>query len=320
MHRTFPCAKVSAVAHGAGDCGVLAACAAVVQMSSVNPTRAAKRVFIDNLLQVSATVAACLAYTIDSLWFQSGHKWQGGMYTVDLKKPRGTFVYSLSGAVYNMTMFQMVKTALKLMLGRGMRRSYGQFGEDAYIQSLFKHILKGTYVDVGSYHPVLYSNTYALYRAGWSGTAVDPNHAMQRLFRIFRMRDTFVHAAVGAEGQHTYYRFSDGAYNTFDATEAEARKKNPRLTFLGEEKISLRPLSSIINGRSIDFLNVDAEGKDVEILRSHDWQTFPKVIAVEDHAFDVHVPRQSEVYAYLVDKGYKLTGLCGPTLVFSRTP
>ena len=75
-------------------------------------------------------------------------------------------------------MKDFAKTLLKLVLGRGTFRSYSQFGEDALVNSLFRNKKYGIYVDVGAYHPILYSNTYALYRRGWRGFAIDPNPSL----------------------------------------------------------------------------------------------------------------------------------------------
>jgi hypothetical protein len=109
-----------------------------------------------------------------------------------------------------------LKTVIKTFLGRGVQSSYGQYGEDAMIQAGFRSKNNGVYVDVGAYHPVLYSNTYALYKKGWRGIVIDPNPKMKELFASLRPRDTYVSAAIGEEGSATYYSFNDGAYNTLD--------------------------------------------------------------------------------------------------------
>ncbi len=44
----------------------------------------------------------------------------------------------------------------------------------------------GTYIDVGCNHPKRFSNTYALYRAGWRGLAVDLDPSLCKQFRLAR--------------------------------------------------------------------------------------------------------------------------------------
>jgi len=195
----------------------------------------------------------------------------------------------------------ILKTAVKLVLGRGSMRSYSQYGEDVYAASQFRNKRDGFYVDVGAYHPHLYSVTYALYKRGWRGIAIDPNPLTGMLFRIFRPRDVFVRAGVG-KGSRTYRQFEDGAYNSFVEGTGEGAK---------EQK--LRPLADILSEyrvTSIDFMNVDVEGMDLEVLQTHDWSILPKVIAVEAKI-------GSQVQQYLEGKGYVLSGFLGLTLFFS---
>src|SRR3569623_976818 len=109
---------------------------------------------------------------------------------------------------------EIVRSKLKLLLGKGIKRSYSQFGEDAIVQKILKK-KNGTYVDIGAYHPDLYSNTYAFYKRGWRGYAIDPNPRSKFLFRWFRPRDELIHSAVGEKGIKKYYEYSDPAYNSF---------------------------------------------------------------------------------------------------------
>jgi hypothetical protein len=54
----------------------------------------------------------------------------------------------------------------------------------------------------------------------------------------------------------------------------------------------------------VDFLNVDCEGNDLNVLRSNDWSRWkPKVICVEDHADNW---QQSEIVNFLGSVGYTL--------------
>ena len=192
------------------------------------------------------------------------------------------------------------KTYLKLILRKGVQKSYSQYGEDLILRPLLKGD-SGFYVDVGCYHPVLYSNTYKLYTQGWKGIVIDPNSHLKKLFSIFRPRDTFVHAGVGVSSEQTYFEFSDGAYNTFDAQVADGYKK--KTTLIASYPAKIRPLSEILAGiEHIDLLNVDVEGMDLEVLKSYDWKVMPKVIVIEA------LPG-SPAYEYLSEKGYVLVGL-----------
>lgn len=216
----------------------------------------------------------------------------------------------------------MMKALARRITGRGTFISYSQNGEDAIAHALLRNIKKGIYVDVGAYHPLLYSNTYAFYRRGWSGIVIDPNISLQPLYRILRRRDIFVHGGVGAERTvRSYFSFSDGAYNTFDAREAESCRQINGLNFLGETPVAVRPLMDILAEQDIqrvDFLNIDAEGLDLEVLESHNWDILPRVIAVESRRFNANEPMSDPVYCFLRKRGYVLAGLAIYTLLFIR--
>jgi len=217
------------------------------------------------------------------------------------------------------TIFEYCKTILKLFIERGVRKSYGQFGEDAFIQALLKNIKTGMYCDVGAYHPVLYSNTYGLYKRGWKGIVIDPNNSFSLLYKLLRPRDKFVNSAVGKEGKRIYHIFSDPAYNTLNKNEAEKTCALPHVFLLSKKEVRVRPLHEILkenNISAIDFLNIDVEGNALEVLRLYDWSIRPRVIAVEDENFSPDNPDNSLVYNFLRSKDYILKGMCGLTLIW----
>src|SRR5215207_3271493 len=95
--------------------------------------------------------------------------------------------------------------------------SYAQEGEDLVLRRLFEERTTGFFVDVGAHHPRRFSNTYLFYRAGWRGINVEPNPDLTPLFARERPRDVTLQLGVSdVPGMLTYFRFNDGALNTFD--------------------------------------------------------------------------------------------------------
>ena len=81
------------------------------------------------------------------------------------------------------------------------RNTYSQWGEDCYIKEFFKDKKVGFYVDIGSFHPIFYSNTCALYNNGWRGINIDPNQTSIDLFNISRPKDYNICAAISDKVQ-----------------------------------------------------------------------------------------------------------------------
>lgn len=215
---------------------------------------------------------------------------------------------------------ELIKTRIKLALGKGVEKSYSQYGEDAVMLNVFRNQKRGVYVDVGAYHPVQYSNTYAFYKRGWEGIVVDPNYRLRDLYKALRPRDTFLGRGIGEEyGSFTYYEYKDGAYNTFDEKHVEMLREKNGVEPVRKTLVPIRRLEMVVRDEGldrIDILNIDAEGMDLAVLRSHDWVIRPRVICVEDHGYDAKMPMAAGVFPYLVEKGYELRGKAGLSLIF----
>lgn len=211
------------------------------------------------------------------------------------------------------------------------KRSYAQSGEDIVADTELEKKKKGFYVDIGAYHPKLFSNTYLFYRKGWTGICVDPNPAMEELFAKARPKDKFLNMGVGKKEEvKEYFMFEDGAANTFSTEQARKNVEEAGRKMIGKKMIAVLPLKIIFEKylpsveTKIDLLSVDVEGMDEEVLRSNDWKKFrPEVIICEDLGFDFKNWKKSGVAKYLSEAGYVLRDRTPYSLVFreaTKTP
>jgi hypothetical protein len=200
------------------------------------------------------------------------------------------------------------------------RVSYSQFGEDLFLSSLFSEDFKtGFYVDVGCYRPVQDSNTYRLYQKGWSGIAVDATPRWRNEWASVRPRDKFVNQAIAGTTRNMHYCF-DKLYATCSRlVDVEAGGVLPSAEDPRYEITSLvaRPLDHVLFehrvARAFEFLNVDCEGFDLQVIQTLDFEKYrPAVIAIEDH----HVVCDSETTAFLQGKAYTLAAMIGYTKIF----
>lgn len=198
------------------------------------------------------------------------------------------------------------------LLGRYATKSYAQEGEDILLRELFLGKKMGFYIDIGAYHPKQFSNTYWFYRQGWRGINIDATPGSMRLFNIFRRDDINLEKAIsnGVEDL-TFYRFEIPALNTFD---------NKRADFLVNQHYKLKStcnvktstLANILNihlprQQEIDFMSIDVEGFDYNVLLSNDWiQYKPKCIVVECLGSHIAEMEKQSLYIFLHDKNYTL--------------
>ena len=193
--------------------------------------------------------------------------------------------------------------------------SFSYSGEDKLI-SLLRPCPTGFYVDVGAFHPIVGSNTYKLYLRGWHGLTIEPCHNNAQLFEQVRPWDRHLTIGIAAEsGTLTYHRFPYAELNTFDPNTAEAVARTEGVTAVATEKIICRPLSEVLDQyaprQHVDLLSIDAEGLDLMVLQSLDWQRQrPTAICVEDRASynlgTLGKPQCSAIRTYLHMRDYFL--------------
>lgn len=211
---------------------------------------------------------------------------------------------------------KFLKKIIKDLLGPRLfaHQSYSQEGEDLIVDRLLGGKRDGVYVDVGCHHPFRFSNTYLFYKRGWNGVCIDPLPGTKKLFSRYRPRDKVIEAGVSK---------SAGSLNTFD--EAVASQRDDLRSYKIEQviEVSTDRLDTLLLGAnlcaSIDFLSIDVEGFDLQVLESNDWNIYqPKIIIVE--ALDVatkYMDLMSDpVVNYLIDKQYIFYAKTGNSLIF----
>ena len=204
---------------------------------------------------------------------------------------------------------------------RNKVETYSQEGEDIIVRKLFQYCDSGFFVEVGAHHPTRYSNTYYLYKQGWRGIIIEPMPEMIQQFNKIRPRDINLGIGISdSEGEMTYYIFHEKALNTFSKELADERKKF--CTFDYEVKVKLCRLDSILNNYrdqipKIDLLSIDAEGFDLQVLKSNNWDKYvPKVIMVEVIGVGIEEISTTRISKFLSGKGYKLVAKTLSTCIF----
>lgn len=195
-------------------------------------------------------------------------------------------------------------------------KNFSQEGEDLYLIDFFRHQNEGFYVDVGAFHPYRISNTYALYKKGFRGINIDISETSIDLFNFARPDDINLNIGVTEKFENKVF-FSKknlSFHNTFSKTLAESPIQNE--VFKKKYSIVCKPLAKIIDetkfsNKKIDFLNVDAEGYDYQVLLGLDIKKYcPKVICIEISPL---VDKKNEnykntsIYKYLIKNHYKLS-------------
>lgn len=194
-----------------------------------------------------------------------------------------------------------------------LKNSFSQNGEDLVIDRLLNYKRNGFYVDIGAYDPYRFSNTYRFCKKGWRGINIEPNIDNYKKFISIRPRDINLNIGVGTKnGYLNFYNFFPDTLSTFSEKDAKnyekiGFKKNSKVKVKVErlDKIFLRYCQNV----KIDFLSIDTEGFETEVLKSNNWKKFkPKIICIESFTFNTtYTPSKEryEINLFLVNLGYK---------------
>jgi len=208
---------------------------------------------------------------------------------------------------------------------RYLAPAYSSEGEDLILKRIFDNKTNGVYVDVGAHHPFRVSNTYLFYKMKWTGINIDPMPGSKALFDRYRPQDVNLEMGVSATRQHlTYHIFNEPALNTFSQDKVNEYTSDPKYQVINEKKIETWPLADILDhylppGRSIDFLTIDAEGLDMDVLRSNNWRKYrPAYILVESNPFLLSNMQNSELGQFMQQAGYTIFAKTYYTYIFKN--
>lgn len=202
------------------------------------------------------------------------------------------------------------------VVNRYLRGSYAQKGEDLLIDRFFHFKKDGFYVDIGASHPQDASNTKIFYDKGWRGINVEPNPGRIALFARERPRDINLNIGVGSTAQRAaFYQFEPATFSTFSRAEATMLEETG-FHLKRTVEVPVKRLEDILDAYSvstIDFMSVDTEGLEMEVLDSNNWRKYrPTLLCIETIDFmkllrhgtgESH--RKTDIDAYLLSRGYE---------------
>jgi len=182
--------------------------------------------------------------------------------------------------------------------------TYSQHQEDLVLDALLQFKQQGFYVDIGANHPEILSNTKRFYERGWSGINVEPILENYLLFSDERKRDINLNVGVGAKkGELDFYKVDKekGVYSGFDKKHVLRYAKEEEIVI---RKVPIKKLNDIFteyikDDVLIDFMSVDVEGFEIEVLSGNDWSKYrPYLIMIE------FGNKGKEIINFLKDTGY----------------
>ena len=201
--------------------------------------------------------------------------------------------------------------------------SYSQEGEDLILKRILGYQINGFYIDIGAHHPTRFSNTKIFYDLGWNGINIDAMPGSMNEFKLQRTRDINLEIGISKERNTLkYFQFNEPALNTFSEKEAKLKDGKNGYKIIKENDIDTFPLAEILDKyeqyfEEIDFMNIDVEGLDLEVLKSNNWEKYkPKIILIESLNSSENWLDGNVIFDLLSIFNYKLVAKTHNTMFF----
>jgi len=184
-----------------------------------------------------------------------------------------------------------------------------QHGEDKWLDEYFHKKHGGFYVEVGAYDGLVLSNTYFFDAGrGWNGILVEPDPDKAALCRKNRANaHVYECAAQSSEKieEITFFAVSGGeVYSTINLNDSHRDRLNDyglEYQDITVKAMTLNRILSEVSPRSIDFISIDVEEGEIEVLNGFDIRNWkPKIVIVESNGAE----RKAEIREYFVRNGY----------------
>jgi len=172
-----------------------------------------------------------------------------------------------------------------------MTKYYAERGEDKFCDELGVLPSNGFFVDVGCAWPFLNSTTAFLRDKGWVGASIDGDDSYAKQWDGVA---PFTHCVV-----------NDGCAVRFE------KNGVPELSRISEngELVNSRRLDDLLQySPPVDFLAVDVEGSEFDVLQTFDWSKQHPLIVIAEHSMWTPdgVQRDERVREMLEKLGYSV--------------
>jgi FkbM family methyltransferase len=173
---------------------------------------------------------------------------------------------------------------------------YSQYGEELVLWRYFKNKRRGFLIDVGAADGVRYSNSrYLLSNFSWGGILIEPHPEFRKkLHYLYDENDNIriCNYAVAKENmKRPFYMYGMDKHAQVSTVSDDFRKRVINKhgdKYLSPIDVETMPLKRLLIEyecpNEIDFMSIDTEGLDMEVLQSMDWKRFDVNLVCIEHS------------------------------------
>lgn len=227
------------------------------------------------------------------------------------------------------TLKDTIKIKLKRLVNQTEHSeiSTSHCGEDRILNYLFKFKKKGFFIDIGAFDPEISSNTFIFNSRGWKGINIDAYPGSMKKFNLQRPNDINLEIGIGPKQENAiYYKIGDkhhqmnGFNSSFQNNLLEDFGIDPGT--IDEIPMEIKPLNEVLHtylpkDQVIDFISIDVEGYELQVLESNDWTTYrPIILMIENHKPLDDLQEHKNLMDFLTLNGYRFVFKTPNELIF----
>lgn len=184
--------------------------------------------------------------------------------------------------------------------------TYAQRGEDTKLWSYFEGKKDGHYIDIGANDPVIDSVSKSFYDEGWRGINVEPLPYYYEPLQLHQPESVNIRAAIGDEHDIRTLFFDTGRLGL--STLDERGAADLTLSHTMQTPVwTLKYLCESFVRWPIDWLKIDVEGWERQVIQGGDWKTYrPTIVVVEATKPQTDIPAWDSWEPLLLDVDYEL--------------
>jgi FkbM family methyltransferase len=185
-------------------------------------------------------------------------------------------------------------------------KSKAQFGQDLFVLSELNLKRNGYFVEFGATNGIDLSNTHLLEKEfGWSGILAEPAKTWHNALKKNRACQIDTRCVWNSSGSSLVFSETEWAeLSTLSTLKSSDHHKKSRERSHSYE-VETVSLIDLLNDhgapREIDFLSIDTEGSELEILTAFDFEKYRFGVIACEHNF---TPAREQLFKLLSSHGY----------------
>ena len=210
-------------------------------------------------------------------------------------------VYQTYRLLFELRKRDALLVATKRVLG--LQKAYGEMQQDLWIAlSAMPGKRNGYYVDVGSWDGVAASNTKLLDDMGWKGVCIDPfpRNMATRTCQVFRQ------PVFSVSGKKVSFRAAAASYLSGITDTLGNGRTDPDVQKAPLVELVTATLDETLEKAKapnrIDFMSIDVEGAELEVLRGLSFDKYQVEAFTIEHNWEE--PKREDIRQLLESKGY----------------